>query len=40
MGHFSDCSIDYSLPLGSILWMNALQPFFPTRRALFWIETI
>src|SRR6266404_8970305 len=37
---FSDCSIDCLLPPGSILRMNALQPFFPSRRALFWIEAI
>jgi len=37
---FSDCSIDCSLPLGSILRMNALHPFFPSRWALFWIEAI
>src|ERR1700694_4045359 len=37
---FSDCSIDCPLPLGSILRMNALQPFFPSRRALFWIESM
>src|SRR5216684_2340487 len=37
---FTDCSIDCPLPLGSILRMNALQPFFPGRGALFWIEAI
>ena len=37
---FSDCSIDCRLPLGSILLMNALQPFFPSRHALLWIEAI
>src|SRR6266849_8907055 len=37
---FSDCSIDCPLPPGSILRMDALQPFFPSRRALFWIEAI
>src|SRR5467141_498907 len=36
----TDCSIDCLLPLGSILRMNAPQPFFPTRHALFWIEAI
>src|SRR5712664_1427120 len=37
---FSDCSTDCLLPLCSILGMNALQPFFPSRHALFWIEAI
>src|ERR1700730_3782621 len=37
---FSDRSVDCSLPLGSILRMNALQTFFPTRRAIFWVEAI
>ncbi len=37
---FTDRSIDCPLPLGAILRMNALQPFFPSRRALFWIEAI
>src|SRR5258708_40370532 len=37
---FRDCSIVCLLPLGSILRMNALQPFLPSRRALFWIEAI
>src|SRR5713101_7992088 len=37
---FTYCSIDCRLPLGSILRMNALQPFFPSRRAFFWIEAI
>src|SRR5260370_29172738 len=37
---FTDCSIGCLLPLGSILRMNALQPFFPSRQALFWIEAI
>src|SRR5712691_6965146 len=37
---FSDCSIDCSFPLGSILRMNALQPLFPSRHARFWIEAI
>src|ERR1700730_3596888 len=37
---FRDCPINCFCPLGSILRMNALQPFFPIGRALFWIETI
>src|SRR3984893_16765717 len=37
---FSDCSIDYPLPLGSILRMSAQQTFFKSRRAIFWIEAI
>src|SRR5712664_2497812 len=37
---FTYGSIDCPLPLGSILRMNALQPFFPSRYALFWIEAI
>src|SRR5260370_2035535 len=37
---FSDCSIDHRLPLGSILRMNTLHPFFPSRHALFRIEPI
>src|SRR6266478_670954 len=37
---FSDCSIDCSLPLGSILRMDALHLFFPSGRALLWIEAI
>src|ERR1700676_1127231 len=37
---FSDGSIDCPLPLNSILRMNAPQPFFPSRHALFWIEAI
>src|SRR5882762_1577345 len=40
IGLFTDGSIDRPLPLGSILRMNAPQPFFPTRHALFWIEAI
>ena len=37
---FSDCSIDCPLPLRAILRMSALQTFFKSRRALFWIEAI
>src|SRR5882672_5165430 len=37
---FSNCSIDCPLPLGSILRMSALQTFFKSRRAIFWIEAI
>src|SRR5258708_20074799 len=37
---FTDCSIDCPLPLVSILRMNALQLFFPGRRAFFWVEAI
>src|SRR6266849_1454355 len=37
---FTDCSIDCPLPLGSILRMNAPQPLFPSRHAIFWIEAI
>src|SRR6202046_3649593 len=37
---FTDCSIGYLSPLGSILRMHALQPFFPSRQALFWIKAI
>src|SRR6266566_5397595 len=37
---FTYCSIDCPLPPGLILRMNALQPFFPSRHALFWIEAI
>src|SRR6267142_2029898 len=37
---FSDCSIDFHLPLSSILRMNALPTFFKSRRAIFWIEAI
>src|SRR5580658_8931582 len=36
----ADGSIDDSLPPVAILWVKALEPFFPTRHALFWIETI
>src|SRR5258708_764465 len=36
----TDCSLDCRLPLGSFLRMNALQPFFRSRYALFWIEAI
>src|SRR6266478_201670 len=35
-----DCSIDCPLPVGTILRMNALEPLFPSRHALFWIKTI
>src|ERR1700730_11734184 len=37
---FIDCSINCPLPLGSILRMNAPQPFFPSRHARFCIEAI
>src|SRR5260370_32202981 len=37
---FTDRSSGCLLPLVSILWMHALQPFFPGREALFRIETI
>src|SRR3981081_4927181 len=37
---FNYGSIYCPLPLGSILRMNALQPFFPARHALFRIEAI
>src|SRR5258708_12834489 len=37
---FTDCSLDCPLPLGAILRMNTLQPFFPVRHAFCWIETI
>src|SRR3979490_290397 len=37
---FSYCSINCLLPLGSILWMNALHPLVPIRHALSWIEAI
>src|SRR5260370_30782912 len=37
---FTDCLIDCPLPLASIRRMNALEPFFPSRHALFWIEAI
>src|SRR5258707_675480 len=40
VGFFTDCSVDCPLPLDSILRMNAAQPFFPTRHALFGIEAI
>src|ERR1700733_15749647 len=33
---FSDCLIDCPSPLGSILRMSAQQPFFKSRRAIFW----
>src|SRR5258708_2795173 len=37
---FTDCSIDCRLPLGSILRMSTLQPFFPSQHALFRIEAV
>src|SRR6266478_2737896 len=37
---FTYCSIDCLLPLDSILWMNALQAFAPSRRASVRIEVI
>src|SRR5580658_2813650 len=37
---FTDGSLDGLLPPGSILRMNSLQAFLPTRHALFWIEAI
>src|SRR5260221_6772094 len=37
---FSNCSIDHCLPLGTILGMNTLHPFFPSRHALVRIEAI
>src|SRR6202051_4381153 len=40
VGLFSDGSINCPLPLGSILRMSALQTFFKSRRAIFWIEAI
>src|SRR5712675_3544842 len=40
VGFFTDCAVYCPLPLGSILRMNAAQPFFPTRHALFGIEAI
>src|SRR5260370_5495383 len=36
----SDCSVDCPFPLGSILWMSALQKLFKSRRAIFWIEAM
>src|SRR5579864_8418373 len=35
---FANCSIGCLLPFDSLLRMNALQPFFPNRHALFRIE--
>src|SRR5260370_2291876 len=35
---FFDCSLNGSLPPGSILRMNALEAFCPRRHALLWIE--
>src|SRR6267154_1794261 len=40
IGLFTDCSVDCPLPCGSILRMNAAQPFFPTRHALLGIDAI
>src|SRR6266576_3888848 len=37
---FTDCSIDCPLPLVTILRMNALEPLFPRRHALFWIKAV
>src|SRR6266481_964901 len=37
---FTDCAIGYLSPVGSVLRMHALQAFFPSRRALFWIKAI
>src|SRR5216684_7148180 len=37
---FRYCSIECPFPLGSILRMNALQPLFPSRHAIFWIEAV
>src|SRR5258708_15364071 len=37
---FTDCSIDGPLPLGSILRMDALEPFAPGRWSLVWIESV
>src|SRR6267142_5949653 len=37
---FTDCSIDRPLPLGTILWINALEPLFPNRHSLFRIKAI
>src|SRR5882762_9842752 len=37
---FIDCSIDCPLPVGTILRMNALEPLFPSRHALFPIKAI
>src|SRR2546426_11578435 len=37
---FTDCPIDCPLPSGTILRMNALEPLFPSRHAVFWIKTI
>src|ERR1700723_711120 len=38
--NFTDCSIDRPLPFGSIIRMNALQPFAPGRRSLVWIKSV
>ena len=37
---FTDCLIDCPLPLGSVLRMDTLESFLPSRHALFWIEAI
>src|SRR6267142_2104145 len=37
---FTDCPIDCPLPSGTILRMNALEPLFPSRHAIFWIKAI
>src|SRR5580693_3474434 len=39
-GSFTEGSLDGSLPSVAILGMNAFEPFFPTRRAFFWIEIV
>src|ERR1700721_2669479 len=36
----SYCSLNRPLPLGSILRMNALQPLFPSWRALCWLVVV
>src|ERR1700675_2384282 len=37
---FTHCSVDCLFPLGSILWMNALQPLFPRRFSISRVEAI
>src|ERR1700746_3916505 len=40
IGFLGDCSIDGYLKSSAVFWMNALQPLFPARHALFWIEAV
>src|SRR5258708_3087051 len=40
IGVFGDCLMDGPWQLASVRRRNGLEPFFPSRHALFWIEAI